>query len=214
MPLAKGFAGKGEPMVTLHPMILAVPQGEAPQKGRAQVSFLSAAARLAARLSAEKIGGTLGRFPKDANGVPGPEGGLFWSLSHKVGYVAGVAGPIPVGIDVERIRPVRKGMWQRLAGDREWSLAAGRTVDDFYRYWTAKEAVLKKFGSGIGDLRRCKIHRLLDNHRMVVYYKEGYWLVEHLFLDGHVAAVVKGADRVRWHIGRLPSVDVFSHLPS
>ena len=95
-------------------------------------------------------GGRVGRGCRSASAAPP---GWWWSPP---------VGPAPVGVDVERVRPlpalalarrsVPAGRAGLVGADRP---EAGRTVD-FLRLWTAKEAVGKALGQGLrgGGLRR------------------------------------------------------------
>ena len=69
------------------------------------------------------------------------DGHTYWSLSHKSRYVAAVVGPTPVGIDLEEIVPRSEGLHDHVAREEEWALA-DRSWETFFRYWTAKEAVM------------------------------------------------------------------------
>lgn len=64
----------------------------------------------------------------------------------------------PVGIDVERLRPIKdiEGIAERFFSPRETaqlkSLSATKRHAGFFNLWTRKEAWLKATGDGIGDL--------------------------------------------------------------
>ena len=141
----------------LHPVILPVPAQVQEFKPKDRVLFLSRHARRALVRSAAKSGIRPGELLKDKNGVPLPFGGTFWSLTHKTKYVAGVVAPTPIGIDIERIRDLSRGLFRKTAADREWALAgtAEKSQMTFFRFWTSKEAVLKATGIGIKDLLKC-----------------------------------------------------------
>jgi len=187
---------------TLKPVILPVPDRVRGWAPRERVVFLSRHAREALRRSAEKSGVALGELKKDAEGVPLPSNGHYWSISHKSKYVAGVVSPEPVGIDLEEIRPVHKGLHGRVAGNDEWRLAAGAAGSErmFFRYWTAKEAVMKAEGTGIKDLSRIKIHRLIDETRLTAVMGDRYWEIVHTFFSSHLAALTVNAACADWTI--------------
>ena len=182
----------------IYPVILKVPMGKQSLSGRNQVRFLKKYARQAVVASAQKTGSDFSIFEKDNDGVPLPSNGAFWSLSHKPEYVAGVISDSPVGIDVERIRPVQSSLLNRVVDDEERKLAG--TISDalFYRFWTAKEAVLKAVGVGLKGLSQCKIHRIVDHSVMVVFYPQKYWMIEHAYYDNHVVSIIKEDHAVQW----------------
>lgn len=102
------------------------------------------------------------RFGMEASVLPlssAPSGGfapleeaLHLSLTH-TGSVAAIAlAPYPVGLDVERIRPVPTGLIARMCAENEMipQHEAGALLT-----WAAKEAVLKASGEGLrGGLRQ------------------------------------------------------------
>ena len=185
---------------TIFPVILSVPVEKQNLSGREQFDFLKQYARQAVRCSAEKKGVELSVFQKDDDGVPLPEKGCYWSLSHKPAYVAGVTANQPVGIDLEFIRPVKPALFKKVADDREWHLAD--TISDifFYRFWTAKEAVLKANGTGLADMSQCKIDRVVDGTRIAVAFRGKSWMVEHIFFNTHVASVTIEDYTVQWDL--------------
>ncbi|UCD80347.1 MAG: 4'-phosphopantetheinyl transferase superfamily protein [Desulfobacterales bacterium] len=187
---------------TIFPVILPVPAEVAEFKPRDRVIFLSRHARAALQKSAEKSGVRLDELVKDGNGVPQPFDGTFWSVTHKTQYVAGVAAPTPTGIDIERIRSFSDGLFQKTASDREWALAdmEKKAVMTFFRFWTAKEAVLKATGIGIKDLLKCRIHQIIDDNHLRIHYEGRDWLIEHLVFDRHIASIVQNRYRIDWSV--------------
>ena len=72
----------------------------------------------------------------------------------------------------------------------------------FFRYWTAKEAVLKAVGTGLKDLSKCKIAHLIDENSLAIDYMNKRWLIEHLFFNGHIASINKGLYDIKWSVIR------------
>jgi 4'-phosphopantetheinyl transferase len=193
--------GTSLPATTIYPVILAVPQMDQSLTGRQKVEALSRHARVALRQSCRKSGLQLNDLPKDDRGVPLPVDGIYWSLSHKSGVVGGVAAPLPVGLDVETIRPVSDALMRKIADEREWALAQDDRQTLFFRFWTAKEAVLKAVGEGIAGLPRCRIAGIDDDTRMLLTYDHTAWPVVHHQFDKHVAALTPHHYRVDWSTG-------------
>jgi 4'-phosphopantetheinyl transferase len=190
------------PATTIHPVILSVPPVVQALTGREKVKALSRHARGALMQSCQRSGLRLNALPKDDRGVPLPVDGIHWSVSHKSDIVGGVAAPLPVGLDLETIRPVSDALMRKVAGEDEWALAAGDRQTLFFRFWTAKEAVLKAEGKGIAGLSRCRILEILDDSRMTVTYDATRWPVVHCQFDRHMAALTSHHYRVAW---TLPS---------
>jgi 4'-phosphopantetheinyl transferase len=184
---------------TIYPVILSVPSDARSLPPKRRVQFLSRHAREALRLSAERIHIKLGALEKDSRGAPLPSSGHFWSLTHKPEYVGGVVARTVVGIDLEQVRPCSPALFRKTASEQEWALAAdGDKLETFFRYWTAKEAVLKTGGEGIKDLARCRIARIESVSRLFVDYAGRTWPVDQYYFDGHVASVANSGNRIDW----------------
>ncbi len=182
----------------IYPVILAVHDKEQQLKGREKVSFLSKHARKALEISAKKSHVQLRNPKKDENGVPLPFNGHYWSLTHKSKYVAAVIASAPIGIDIEKIRSCSKALFRKTACDSEWELSNTDPFILFYRYWTSKESVLKASGTGIRDLSKCRIIRIIDDNHLIIDYRNQEWLLEHFYFDEHIASIVKNDFHVEW----------------
>lgn len=190
-------AGICEP-AALFPVILAVPPAAQSLKGREKVTFLSDWARRALAISAQRSGVELGCLVKDDRGAPLACKGWHWSISHKSTYVAAVVAPFAVGIDIEPIRPVSAALVGKVASEAHEVLGRDTTDTDFFRIWTAKEAVLKAEGVGLAGLAHCRLTRFVDGHRLIVAFDQTAYAIEQRFVAGHVAAVVTGGAKVNW----------------
>jgi 4'-phosphopantetheinyl transferase len=182
----------------LFPVILPVSDADQRLHGRDKVQALSRLARSALITSCEKSGLHLDAFPKNEKGVPLPVGGVHWSLTHKSDMVGGVASLRPVGMDLETIRPVNEALLAKVADEREWQLVNGDRHRAFFRFWTAKEAVLKAVGKGMAGLSRCRVVATVDDCHMTLTYDETPWTVAHRWFDGHVAALTSHHLDVSW----------------
>ena len=187
---------------TLHPVILPVPAEVRDFEPRDRVVFLSRHARSALVKSARRSAIRPGELLKDENGMPLPFDGTFWSITHKTRYVGGVVAPTPIGIDIERIRELSRGLFKKTASEREWALAGPEkeSLLTFFRFWTSKEAVLKATGIGIRDLLKCEVRQILDDRHLTVDYEDKTWRIEHFFFDRHIASIVQNHYRMDWTI--------------
>ena len=185
-------------ITTLYPVLLPVPQADRRLNGRDKVKALSRLARLALMKSCEKSGFCLDTFPKNEKGVPLPVGGVHWSLTHKSDMVGGVAARLPVGMDLETIRPVKDALLAKVAGEDEWQLVSGDRQKAFFRFWTAKEAVLKAVGKGMVGLSRCRVVEIVDDTRMMLTYDKTRWPVAHFWFEDHVAALTPHHFAISW----------------
>jgi 4'-phosphopantetheinyl transferase len=188
------------PNLTIHPVILAVPEEVGDFKPRDRVKFLSRHARLALKISAQKSNLRLGELKQDDNGAPLPFNNTYWSITHKTHYVGGVVAPTPVGIDIERIRECSRGLFTKTAGDREWALADPEddSLITFFRYWTSKEALVKTSGSGLKDLLKCQVTRIIDDRHLQIRYTNREWRIEHFYFDQHIASIVQNVSQIDW----------------
>ncbi|MGB5747787.1 MAG: 4'-phosphopantetheinyl transferase superfamily protein [Desulfobacterales bacterium] len=184
----------------IYPVILAVPEEVGDFKPRDRVKFLSRHARLALKLSAQKSKMRLGELKQDENGAPLPFNGIYWSVTHKTQYVGGVVAPTPIGIDIERIRECSRGLYAKTAGDREWALAdpEKNPLKTFFRYWTSKEALVKTSGSGLKDLLKCQVTRVIDDRHIQIRYTDREWLIEHFYFDQHLASITQNTYQIEW----------------
>jgi len=185
--------------MTLFPVVLPVAEESKKLSGKGKIDHLGRSARKALKLSAEKSGVTLGKLLKDANGAPCPVNGSHWSLSHKPEYVAAVVSKEKVGIDIEEVKPRDELLFARVASDQEWELRE-KSWDALFRYWTAKEAILKVIGIGIGGLKTCRIISVPDENHIVLDYEGQVFLVEQLRYKNHIVSVLKDDNQINWVI--------------
>ena len=185
-------------VMKLHPVILPLTTEEQRLRGRACLQAQSRRAREALARSCEASGVRLGPLEKGDRNIPLPFHGTFWSLSHKPRYVAAVVGPAPIGIDIEEITPRTEGLLDYIAGKAEWALA-DRLWETFFRFWTAKEAVLKAIGVGLAHLTKARIHAILDNDNLIVDYASRLWHVRHFRFQNHIVSLTHDGHEIAWN---------------
>lgn len=92
------------------------------------------------------------RFSYSAHGKPSIEGVEF-NLSHSEGLAALCIAGVELGVDVERVRPLKERVAERFFSRAEIEALARLPEDDqlvgFYRCWTRKEAIVKALGEGL-----------------------------------------------------------------
>jgi 4'-phosphopantetheinyl transferase len=183
--------------MTLFPVVMPVIEAGHKPSGKDKVDHLSRSAREALKLSAEKSGVRLGELLKDERGAPCPVWGNYWSLSHKPKYVAAVVSKDKVGIDIEEMKPRPESLFAHVASDEEWELKE-KSWDTFFRYWTAKEAVLKVIGIGISGLKTCRIISVPDENHITLSCNGQFFLVEQLRYKNHIVSVLKDDNQIEW----------------
>ncbi len=189
------------PPLGLYPVVLRVPAPVHKLPARARVASLSRLARMAARLSAVLAGVAPPVFAKDDQGTPRAWNGIHWSVSHKPDFVAGVVAAAPVGIDIEHIGSPSEALYRRIAAAEEWQLRRKPiSPRQFYRVWTAKEAVLKAEGIGLRGLSRCRVTAMPAGGPMRLVFDRRAWMVVHHELSDHVVALTGGSGPIHWQI--------------
>ena len=183
----------------LQPVLIPIADDEC-LRGPERVARQREFARRALAACAERCGLAHLQWTKGENNVPQPCEGYHWSISHKPRWAAAVIADRPVGIDVEHVKPRREDLFDEIADQQEWSAVGGRSWPAFFRIWTAKEAVLKANGVGIGHLSDCKWVESEGETRAVLEYKGCAWRVRHVFYGDHIAAVTADDDPVIWHV--------------
>jgi len=157
-------------------------------------------------LDSLKASGKLsGFFPekllKGDNGRPLPSNGVFWSLSHKNGYAAGLVSKSPAGIDIEKIKNISDPLFQRIVSNREkkcFEINDQKII--FFRCFTAKEALLKYVGIGLAGLADVNVIKVKDFYNLILVYQGIKYKVEHIFFDKYIASIVKDNYKIKWHI--------------
>lgn len=107
-------------------------------------------------LAAEGIAAVPERLPSGQPVLPG--GQAFVSISHCDDRVVCAVSRAAVGIDIEKVRPIRPGMMDRVCTAEELRyLRSGNETERFFEVWTAKEAYFKMKGTGITNLQAINI---------------------------------------------------------
>jgi 4'-phosphopantetheinyl transferase len=182
----------------LHPIIMPVDAPGDRPSGKEKVARLSRLSREALILSAASSGIVLGELRKDEDDVPCSTNGCYWSVSHKSKCVSAVVSRSSIGIDIEEIRPRSGLVYDVVANDEEWSLSQDRSWYTFFRYWTAKEAVLKSLGIGIGGLKKCRVTSIIDEDHVLLNYKDSLFRVGQLLYRNHIVSVLQNDDEIEW----------------
>lgn len=82
--------------------------------------------------------------------------GIHFNVSHSKEMVVCAVGKTPVGTDVEKIKSVKYDVKERVCTKDELEQIKD-SDEEFIKLWTQKEAVVKKYGTGIakGDFKNC-----------------------------------------------------------
>lgn len=98
------------------------------------------------------------RLPNGKPHLPG----LHFNLSHSGAWAVCAISDGPVGVDLERERPLRRPVEQKLTAAEQAQLSMldpSQRQSAFFDLWVLKEAVLKQTGDGLSALSRVEIAR-------------------------------------------------------
>ena len=105
---------------------------------------------------------------------------LEFNLSHSCGrMLMAIAREQHIGVDLEQIRDkvqaakLAERFYAPAERERVMSLSGPGQAQQFYRYWVAKEAVLKGQAVGLWSLQQCEILTSDDSPRAKVKLSEG-----------------------------------------
>lgn len=106
-------------------------------------------------------------FEYDAGGKPRlkDHSGIFFNLSHCREAAICVIDTVPVGVDIETVRPFKDALARHVLSPEEYDAvtASLNPAVEFIKLWTQKEAVLKLTGEGIrSDLKTVLTERAAD----------------------------------------------------
>jgi len=156
---------------------------------RERVQAQSRSARVALAEAAGSAGCGELSFEKDADDVPLPTEGWHWSVSHDAHLVAGAVTRGAVGVDLERAELRRVVDHESVLDSAERGILGPVDALAFARLWTAKEAVLKAAGVGLGELSACRLAEPLGEDWVRLLHHGRPCLVRQAFPGGHVIAV-------------------------
>jgi 4'-phosphopantetheinyl transferase len=201
----------------LNPVIRPTPGRGERLSARERVLNRRLGARMALHDSASMSSAELGPLEKDGRDAPLPSNGWHWSITHCSEVVAGVVFRSPVGLDVQRVEVRKPDLIPPVTSHDELVLFGGFSWRAFTRAWSAKEAVLKLLGVGIGELSQSHIVAVPDDASLVLTHgNRTYYVHQKTFeqaRDVFVAAVcadVKGDVELSWIVDATPCGSVAS----
>jgi len=130
-------------------------------------------------------------------GKPFLDSRINFNISHSGGYIAcAVSDKEKIGIDIEAVRHINLSDFKRYMNAGEWRIirASGTQYEEFYKYWTKKESVMKADGRGFSipltDIRLGETNAVLYETRWFlreISVRSGYRC--HLAADSEDARV-------------------------
>lgn len=95
----------------------------------------------------------LANLKTDRNNKPYLDGSsIGFNITHSGNLVACVLTDetLAIGLDAEEWKPLDIADFISCWNDEEWTAIRNNEIQEFYKYWTAKEAVIKAEGQGLG----------------------------------------------------------------
>lgn len=73
----------------------------------------------------------------------------YFNISHSKGVVVFVKDRVPIGVDIEKTRPVESNLIDYISSNEEKDFIKNEV--NFFEIWTNKESLTKNIGTGIRD---------------------------------------------------------------
>lgn len=112
-----------------------------------------------------------------------------FNISHSHGLVVLVIDTLPIGVDIEKIRPVEKDLINYISSDKEKDYI--KNEENFFEVWTNKEALTKAYGSGINEKVRDIPALPINNVRT---YKEKVYYNKTIKYQDYIITVSRESD--------------------
>jgi phosphopantetheinyl transferase len=110
-----------------------------------------------------------------------------------------VVSRVPAGIDIERVKPVSRSLFDKILTPEEFACFGDKVcVQAFFRTFTAKEAVLKSRGVGLAGLSKVRVVAAPTSTVTLLDYQGSVCAVTHFWVDRHIASVVSDGFDVVW----------------
>ncbi len=103
----------------------------------------------------------------------------FFNISHSKGYVVFIKDDVPIGVDIEKIRPVEDDLINYISSSEEKKYIT--SDQKFYEIWTNKESLTKCLGTGIKE--KIKDIPSLPLNNTKIYKEKTYRSITIKYLD-------------------------------
>ena len=90
----------------------------------------------------------VGEYSVNEYGKPLSES-CYFNISHSKGYVVFIKDTIPIGVDIEKVRPAEDDLKNYISSEKEKEYI--KSDKAFYEIWTNKESLTKCLGTGIKE---------------------------------------------------------------
>ena len=106
------------------------------------------------------------------------------SVTHKAHLVGIALSNKPIGLDLEVLAERDVSLFDWFTKD-EWELLGGQSWLNFYKLWTAKEAVIKKCQSNVDAIKEMRLVSI-DHQQLIIDYHDDQHGVQIMVEEGYV----------------------------
>lgn len=128
---------------------------------------------------------------------------LYFNVSHSGEYLAIAISESPVGIDIQKEKVIRDGMYRKMIQPSEKVLIGEERQRDFLRLWTLKESFVKAEGKGLRIPMKDYYFEKKNGCYFVNYGgQKAVWTfnIEETLMSGYFISVCGLEPEVSWHI--------------
>ena len=128
---------------------------------------------------------------------------LCFNISHSGEYLAIAISESPVGIDIQKEKNIREGMYRKVVQPMERPLIGAERQKDFLRLWTLKESFVKAEGRGL-RIPLKDYYFVKEKNCYFVNYggQKALWTfnIEETLIEGYFIAVCGLEAEISWEI--------------
>ena len=126
---------------------------------------------------------------------------LHFNVSHSGEYLAIAVSAFPVGVDIQKPKNIKEGMFRKVVQPEETLFIGEQREADFLRLWTLKESFVKAGGGGL-RIPFKDYYFEEENGKYVVNYggQRMPWTfnIEETLIEGYFISVCAMEKDVRW----------------
>lgn len=126
---------------------------------------------------------------------------LHFNVSHSGEYLAIAVSKSPVGIDIQKRKDIKEGMYRKVVQPQEAVLIEQDKENDFLRLWTLKESFVKAEGKGLRISMKDYWFEKENEHYFVTYggqRKTWMFNIEETCIPGYIISVCGAEQEIVW----------------
>ena len=130
------------------------------------------------------------------NGYP-----IHFNVSHSGEYLAIAVSEFPIGVDIQKPKTIKEGMFRKVIQPEEEGLIGEAREADFLRLWTLKESFVKAEGRGLRiPLKDYYFEKENDKYVVIYCGQRMPWTfnIEETLIEGYFISVCALDQEVCW----------------